>query len=115
MDDQWGNALDDVYQGVDIEELYDGSWWDIAQDLSANGTYQDPVGYMVQRQNGIVLKTSQDAQDWPAPPPPPTLPMGSPPVQQQRIDVRVGGHQVGQVKRDVTCTAPNHVKVEDAN
>ena len=67
---------------------------------------------MLPRENNIVLKTSEDAIHWPTEDP---LAMGTPDPQQQRIYVKVGGHAVGQVKRDVTCTAPNHVKVEDAN
>lgn len=115
VDDQWGNTLNDIYEGVDVEELYDESWWDINQDMTAGGTYQDPVSLFRCPPIYIVLKTSDAAQNWPAPPPPPTLPMGSSGSGQQRIDIKVGGHQVGKVKRDVTWTPPNHIKVDDAN
>ena len=54
VDDQGGNTLNDIYQGVAIEELFGTNWWDISLVLSANGTYQDPVGAFRQRENGIV-------------------------------------------------------------
>lgn len=119
VDDQWGNALNDLYTGAHIEELFGPHWWYIHLDLSANGTYQDPVGWMQWPNDPIVLRTSQRALDWPLPAPPPTLTMVPPlpgePVHEQRIEVKVGGHRVGQVRRDVIHTPPNRITIRDAN
>jgi hypothetical protein len=111
VDDQWGNAIPDVYIGAAVMEFVNANWFSIAQGIRAGGTYQDPVGAFVPRANNIVLDTSDDATDWPTDEKL-TMVAGS---QEQRIRVMVGGHNVGQVKRDVIWTPPKRVKIKDAN
>ena len=107
VEDQFGDVLDDLYQGVEVRERWSGIALEINQSLNATGTYQDPVGVVRTRQPWHVLANSQAAQDWPQAQ---TLPMIAF-RNKQRIRVWVGGHDVGTIRRDVIGTPPNHVEI----
>jgi len=44
VNDQFGDVLDELYEGSDVTELVEGEIIDINYDLSATGQYKDPVG-----------------------------------------------------------------------
>jgi hypothetical protein len=109
VEDQFGTVLDDLYEGVEVQEKIGSSAWrSINQPLSADGTYQDPVGVNQWPAVSEVPAGGQAAQDWPTQP---TLTMQARRIPQ-RIGVKVGGHSIGTIRRTVIATPPNHVEVE---
>jgi hypothetical protein len=109
VNDQFNEPLDELYEGVDVEEKAGGTWHDINQDLTDSGTYEDPVFYFQQPADPVVNRDSERAVDWPTDP---TLAMGVGGSAIQIIPVRVGGHPIGSVNRKWTATPPKHFKVE---
>jgi GT2 family glycosyltransferase len=112
VNDQFGIRLHNMYSGAKVEERADdGNWYTINQPMSSAGLYLDPVFAFEPRPNSDVLANSQDAQNWPLPPPPDPLPMVAR-SKIQDIPVRVAGHYIGTIVRQVTATPPNQVTIQ---
>lgn len=109
VNDQFGRALGSIYGGAPVAEVIAGNPANMNQNLTASGTYQDPVGCS-RWITPLVLKTSQDALDWPTAT---KLTMANDDSQMQNIAVRVDGISLttGIVNRTVEWTRPNHIKV----
>jgi glycosyltransferase involved in cell wall biosynthesis len=112
LDDQFGDKLDEVYDGVSVDErLGTGPWFDINQDISG-GSYDDPVGAFWLRgqtvlnqlpaNRGLYILTlpSTVVDNWPNAAKPP-MPLSS---FTPNISARVGGHGVGTVRRKATTS-----------
>lgn len=114
VDDQFRDRLDQLYTGVPVEEFANNSWRAINQNLTANGTYEDPVFAFTykggQQQPYIVMGDSQEALDWPSAPAEAITEID----ETQNISVKVGGHELstGIVDRQLTTTAPDNVRIE---
>jgi len=109
VEDQFGDDLDELYEGVDVQERVGGVWRSINQTLTGSGTYQDPVFVFSKPAISQVPTGSQAAQDWPTEP---TLTMVAF-DGVQNIPVRVDGHPIGAIKlRRVIGTPPNHVEID---
>jgi len=107
VNDQFGSALGSIYGGAPVAEHVAGN--PINQNLTASGTYQDPAGY-IRWITPIVLKTSQDALDWPTATKL-TMPVDDSKVQNIPVSVDGISLTTGIVNRTVEWTRPNHIKV----
>jgi len=111
VEDQFGDILDELYEDapveefIVVEELFERAWHRINQSLSAAGTYLDPVGFpargpQVPRRDRSVLQWARQ----------PLIPL-APGGQRQSLPVKVGGHFVGTIVRDVIETPPANIQV----
>jgi hypothetical protein len=109
VEDQFGNQLDNIYVGSEIEEfmpdLLDIKPINVA--ICEGGVYTDHVGGMMTR---TVAATSPEVQTWPNADP---VPLTDKPPTRQDILVYVGGHPLNPsvVNRIVKCIAPNKVDI----
>ncbi len=119
VNDQFGKRLDKIYKGTAVTEHNNQP---INQQMTAAGTYQDPVGsYRIPGGNSEVPKTIPDPQN-------PSQQIPNPVVtnfvngqalpiyvfsQTQNIRVQVGGHELDPavVNRKMEATAPNKIKI----
>lgn len=115
IQDQFGNDLDGMYQGAEIQEIIRGvGRRPINRTLDAQGTYEDPVGLFATHIPRVVVHQDSDAaQQWPNESP---LPMSNIPAPKrdhlQTFFVVVGGHTVQpQVRRRVTGTLPDRIQI----
>lgn len=115
VNDQFGDRLDNVYAGVKVEEYDGGNWRYIFQNMTSNGTYQDPVGVTTDKSPGPanVSRGSAAAMNWPNDATMPITVPSEPLVQEMRI--KVGGHELRPVpaiqNRKVTVAVPNIVNI----
>lgn len=102
--DQFGDNIGDLYQGATITE-YGGI--PINQNLQANSTYQDPVGFAYL--SAIVAAGSAQAIAWPTDP---VLPMQAASTTQN-IPVEVDGFSLNPAvgNRQVTATPPSTITI----
>ena len=107
VNDQFGNGIDGLYNGVRVEERLGDDWNFINQTL-VSGFYENPVGYTQPIPAQQVPSTSAAAQNWGTSP---RLPMGEKVIIEQNIPVRIGGHQIDNIRRTLTATPPNHIQI----
>ena len=107
VNDQFGNSLDELYNGVRVEEIIDGKWLFINQQLVL-GSYEDPVGWTQPNPAPTVMANSNAAKNWGTDP---RLLMGQKVNFEQNISVRIGGYEIGKIHRLVTATPPNHLNI----
>jgi len=91
VQDQFGDAMGNVYKGAEVSEFALGAWHTINQPLSPVGTYNDPVGETLSA--GVVAASSQAANDWPGSSLLPMVALG-PPVTQVDVRVQVDGFEL---------------------
>jgi len=109
--DQFGNTLAPYYQGAEVTEAQNE--FSINQQISAFGTYQDPVGWPIDRPGQSNFPaTHATALAWPGEDPLP-LPDTD---RTQNIIVQVGGHELQPVpaianRRVITTAATNNVQI----
>jgi hypothetical protein len=90
--DQFGKPLDSIYAGVVVAEQRDedNTRHSINSPMSGKGTYEDLVGFTIDRTGGsIVPKDSPRVAEWLSAPVPD---LGFPRNVLQQIKVFVGGH-----------------------
>jgi len=107
VEDQFGDVLDDIYDRAEVEERVSRVQFDINQQLRGDGTYLDPVGVVSRPPTSRVRADSEAANEWPDEE---TLTMVAS-TQNQVIRVLVGGHEIGNIIRDVIATPPNHIRI----
>ncbi len=111
--DQFGAPLNAVYAGVQVAERLPTQIEpvNINQTIATNGSYQDPVGTISDKDPAPVnvAKNSTIARRWPSAAPMPMQAFDA----FQTIFVYVGGHplSVGIVRRHVIATPPDNVQV----
>lgn len=102
--DQFGNHLDAMYSGCCVEEFstVDSKGHRINQNISEQGTYQDPVGWIriPPGGGGVVDKGSDAADEWPNEP---KLLMESTYCEGQGIPVKVCGHLLEDTTARKAC------------
>ena len=68
VNDQFNQPLDAMYEGAEVKEQVNGNWRSINQSLSASGTYEDPVGWIMSANPVLVPRNSDEAAAWPTEP-----------------------------------------------
>lgn len=112
VNDQFGDKLDPIYDGIHIYEQLGGTWRDINRSISG-GVYADPVSVFILRgqthpsdpkppRADYVRPSSTDpvAAAWEGQTPP-QMPLGS---WESNIPVKVDGHEIGSAKRRAIST-----------
>jgi hypothetical protein len=110
--DQFGDPLDELYEGAEVSEKTkaSGGFFYINQQLDANGTYTDPVGFIPPKRPLVVNANSTEHDQWENQDPP--APFGVD-KDNQNIQLRVGGHPIPNIRRKVTAkTNPDRVIIE---
>lgn len=97
--DQFGQTLDPVYAGQPVTETVGDRA--INQNVTAQGTYQDPVGVVNNSPLNNLPRTDPRVATFLAGPPLP-IPAG---VHTQRIQVQIGGHPMHPGVRDRVVTS----------
>lgn len=110
--DQFGENLDAIYAGSDVEEQFGTTWHDINVTTTATGTYADPVGsYLAYGAFGSVEKIKPDsdkAKNWLKAD---TIQPTEDFTEFQKINVRVAGHLVGNAPRDVSVSVEKNMTI----
>jgi hypothetical protein len=116
VNDQFGNALDDIYVGQAIMELFPNAtkWISINQNISAGGVYSDPIGCFepLFQGGGIVTVQKNSPQHLQWQQLPPQVPLARH-YEQIDLGVLVGGHELdpGIVDRTWRSTPPARIDV----
>ena len=119
INDQFGDPLDQVYEGTKVEERLEGppgemTWVNINQNITAAGSYQDPVGVFQVRLDddgnpAYIFDAGSPIVDAWLSDPLPDMPLD--PLNPQNFPVKVAGISVGTIKRQVIATKVDGVEM----